>query len=342
MSGVVAVIPTLNEAAHIEGLLDTLLADPVFAKGGARIWVVDGGSTDGMRELVTARAARDSRVQLVDNPGRTQSNACNLAADKAAAEGCDRMVRIDAHAHYPPAFVSGLLATLAAEKVQSVVVPMRTVGGDPVRDAAADLYNSWLGNGGSAHRSGKVRGLVEHGHHACFDIAAYRANGGYDTRFVANEDAEFDRRLTKGGGRIFLENALTIDYIPRGDIGGFWKQMWRNGRFRTWTAAKHGDRLGLRQLLPIGVSLGFLGSLVLGLAWPPLAVPAALYLLLVTALAVLGASRKTPERIGLIIILAVVSHLAFGLGALRGLAELYLINPGLRRELRASLNGASL
>ncbi|MDB5441080.1 MAG: succinoglycan biosynthesis protein ExoA [Caulobacteraceae bacterium] len=330
---VVVVIPTLNEAAHIEGLVRQLLQDAIFTPPGpAAIWVLDGGSGDDTRGLVDAMAERDSRVRLIDNPRRTQSHAVNLAAELAAEAGARRLVRIDAHALYPDSFVSGLLRTLETEGADSVVVPMRTVGGDPLRDAAADLYNSWLGNGGSPHRSGKVRGFVEHGHHAAFRLDAFRGAGGYDTQFVANEDAELDKRLIGSGRRIFLENALPIDYIPRGTLTGFWKQMWRNGRFRVWTSTKHGERLGLRQLLPIGVALGVIGSLVLGLVWPPLALGAALYVLLVTALAIKAAGRLTPGHVGRIVMLAVISHLAFGLGALRGLAEMAA---GARRRFRA-------
>lgn len=320
---VVVVIPTLNEAAHIAALCGELLADPAFATPGlAQIWVMDGGSTDATRSIVETLASADPRVRLIDNPGRNQAKAMNLAADMAARAGATRAVRIDAHARYPAQFLSTLLATLDAEACDSVVVPMRTIGGGKVRDAAADLYNSWLGNGGSPHRSGKVRGLVEHGHHAAFRLAKFREVGGYDPRFIANEDAELDKRIIASGGRIFLENAAVVDYIPRDTVGGFWRQMWRNGRFRMWTAAKHGDRIGLRQLLPVAVSLGVLGSMALGLVWSPLFLPALAYLALVAVLAAKAATRKTPGRIGRITVLAVVSHLAFGLGAIRGMAEM--------------------
>ena len=320
---VVVVIPTLNEAAHIGALCRGLLADPIFAApSSAEIWVLDGGSTDDTRTIVEAHAMRDPRVRLFENPGRTQAHAMNLAAEWAMQDGVIAIIRIDAHAYYPVNYLSTLLATLDAESCDSVVVPMHTIGGDKVRDAAADLYNSWLGNGGSPHRSRKLRGFVDHGHHAAFRLAKFREVGGYDPRFIANEDAELDKRIVASGGRIFLENAAVVDYIPRDTVAGFWNQMGRNGRFRVWTAAKHGDRLGLRQLLPVGVSLGVLGSLALGLVWWPLFAPALAYLALVTVLATRAATQKAPERIGRIVVLAVVSHLAFGLGAIRGMLEM--------------------
>ncbi len=328
-------IPTLNEARHIGALIAQVQADPAFASADAKLWVVDGGSTDGTQAIVQDAAAKDDRVGLIENPGRTQSHAMNLAAERAAQFGARYLVRLDAHAHYPDGFVSGLIATLEGEGVESVVVPMRTIGGDAYRDAASDLYNSWLGNGGSAHRSAAYRGLVEHGHHAAFLLSAFERNGGYDVRFRANEDAEFDKRLTRSGGRIFLENRLTIDYIPRGSLEGSAKQMWGYGRFRIWTAAKHGDPLGKRQLMPIGVSLGFLGSLAMGLLWWPMVLPALAYLVLVLVLSAKAATQKTPSRIVRIASQAIVSHVSYGLGALRGFAELYLLEPGKRRTLRA-------
>ena len=82
--GCVVVVPTLNEAAHIDGLIEGLLADAALKKG-AKVWIVDGGSTDGTREIVNRWSARDSRVELVDNPARTQANACNLAARRATS-----------------------------------------------------------------------------------------------------------------------------------------------------------------------------------------------------------------------------------------------------------------
>jgi succinoglycan biosynthesis protein ExoA len=318
----IVAIPTLNEAQHIEAAIKSLRRD----RDGARrfeLWVVDGGSDDGTIGIVERLSQSQGGVRLLRNPERTQASATNLAAREAARlGGIVYLVRADAHAGYPSGWTAQLIETAQTEGADSVVVPMRTSGGGQMRDASADLFNSWLGHGGSPHRTGRMRGFVEHGHHALFRLDAFLEAGGYDPLFLANEDAELDVRLRKLGRRIFLENRATIDYVPRDSLGGVYRQFYRNGKFRLRTSLKHGAPLGPRQLAPIGLSVMLIGSSVLGaLAHPLFFAPAALYALIVFASAGLVASRKTPMRIWLIAVTAMAAHLAFGLGALSTLAS---------------------
>ncbi|TIP34006.1 MAG: glycosyltransferase, partial [Mesorhizobium sp.] len=63
---ILIVIPCLNEAAHIDGLLDQLR--PAAARLGGRIVVADGGSSDGTQAIVEKIVAKDPRVILLANP----------------------------------------------------------------------------------------------------------------------------------------------------------------------------------------------------------------------------------------------------------------------------------
>jgi succinoglycan biosynthesis protein ExoA len=269
-----AVIPCLDEAAHIEGLIRHLLDDPDWRD--PLVVVVDGGSSDGTAQIVGELAAKDRRVRLLDNPRRLQASAVNLAAARYG-RGRRYMVRVDAHAGYPEAYVSRLVAEARRTGAASVVVAMDTVGEGGFQSAAAAAQNSVLGVGGSAHRMGRASGWVDHGHHALFDLENFFGVGGYDESFRANEDAEYDVRLVRDGGRVWLSEAVRVTYYPRSTALGLFDQYLNYGQGRARTLLRHRIRPKLRQLLPAAV---FPAAVLapLGLLAPAMALPAAAWL----------------------------------------------------------------
>ena len=316
---VVIVIPTLNEAAHLGAVLDGLLADGVTAP----IWIVDGGSTDATRTIAASYAAAIPGVALIDNPARAQAAAVNLAARRATAAGARVMIRMDAHARYPAGFVAALLDRLEATGADSVAVPLIARGVAGWQAAAAALQRGWLGHGGATHRRRTAGGWVDHGHHAAVRLDRFLALGGYDTRFAANEDAEFDLRLTAGNGRIWLAGDLPVTYLPRTSPAALARQMARNGRWRMETLLRHRRRPALRQALPMAAAMS-LPLAALAPVWPLLALPAASYLGAVATLSATSAGLRLAPAVAL---LAILSHLAFGGAALARLAAAL---PGLR------------
>ncbi|MGO4836036.1 glycosyltransferase family 2 protein, partial [Rhizobiaceae sp. 2RAB30] len=199
---VLIVVPCLNEAAHIGGLLDQFA--PAAERIDAKIVVADGGSTDGTRRIVEGKAAGNARIVPLDNPKRIQSAAVNLAVERHG-EGCEYLIRVDAHGAYPDDYCDRLVEEAVRTGADSVVVGMATKGFGFFQRAVAAAQNSRLGNGGSPHRHGASDGAwTDHGHHALMRVDAFRAVGGYDESFTHNEDAELDYRLRKSGFRIWL------------------------------------------------------------------------------------------------------------------------------------------
>ncbi|HST82480.1 MAG TPA: glycosyltransferase family 2 protein [Kineosporiaceae bacterium] len=255
-----AVIPCLNEEAHIEGVVRQLLADADAAPDGPdlRVVVVDGRSTDATVSIVSALAAADRRVLLLENPDRIQSSAVNRAV-AAFGDGGEYFVRIDAHAGYPPGFCGILLDEAIATGADSVVVSMRTAGHGTFQLAAAAAQNSPLGNGGSAHRNAtqdpNASGTwVDHGHHALIRVAAFRAVGGYDETFTHNEDAELDVRLGAAGFKIWMTARTWCDYYPRETPGALLRQYLNYGAGRARNVVKHRTVPKVRQMVPLMVA----------------------------------------------------------------------------------------
>src|SRR6185312_8674509 len=69
-------VPVLDEARHLERALGTAAAQQL--DGGLEILVIDGGSTDGSRDLVARMALDDPRIHLLDNPAGRTPNALNI------------------------------------------------------------------------------------------------------------------------------------------------------------------------------------------------------------------------------------------------------------------------
>ncbi len=241
---VLIVIPALNEAAHIGGVLDFAVAFAERADG--LVVVADGGSTDRTRDIVQARAAGHRRVRLLDNPARLQAAGVNLAVAHHG-DGVEWLLRLDAHSAYPADYGDVLLAEAQRTGADSVVVSMYAWGLNFLQRVIARAQNSRLGNGGSAHRRAGDGAWVDHGHHALMRIAAFRGAGGYDEGFSHNEDAEFDRRLTAAGRRIWLTGQTRLTYFPRARLGPLVRQYYNFGRGRAKNLLKHKARPGARQ-----------------------------------------------------------------------------------------------
>lgn len=266
------VIPVLNEERFIIPLLESLgcLGGKKCLRYPHEIIVVDGGSTD--RTLaILEELGEEAGIRTVNNPARIQSAGINLASQIVDPKA-KYMVRIDAHAIYEPEFVENVVRALVATGAASVVVPLITRPHDPRGSfvwAVTAAQRSKLGNGGAAHRlESSPAQWVDHGHHAGFDLDFFRAAGGYDPSFVTNEDAEYDVRVAKAGGRIWLEPKAKVWYSPRETARTLARQYYLYGVGRASTVIKHRLTPKPRQMFPVAAFLANLGGLIGGIVNP--------------------------------------------------------------------------
>lgn len=313
---VLVVVPTLDEAAHIEGVL-TQLRRQAPAHVALRYVVCDGGSTDGTQAIVRRLAADGPELHLLHNPRRLQAAAINLAVARHGAE-CQALIRCDAHASYPEDFIGRLLESLVQHDADAVVVPMDSQGETCLQRAVAWVSDSIVGSGGSAHRGGRRSGFVDHGHHAAFRLDSFVRAGGYDESFTHNEDAEFDCRQRALGARIYLDADIRVTYAPRATLGALWRQYRAYGKGRSRTMRRHPQSWRARQLaVPTHVVLCGL-AFASAPRWPlALAYPAA-YLFALAASSLVLALRHRSWCGLLAGPAALVMHFAWGLGLIGG------------------------
>ena len=316
---VLIVIPALNEAAHIESCLESLISPEL---NGVEVILADGGSSDETVALAKRFDGRCARVRIVENPDRIQSAGVDRAVAEAARPGHRVMVRCDAHAVYPAHYVRDVVAALEVRGAASVVVAMDSAGRTGFARAAAWIVDTPLGSGGAAHRAGRKSGWVDHGHHAAFDLDWFRRIGGYDRTFAQNEDAEYDARLRRAGGRIWLEAGPRLTYWMRDRPSALARQYWGYGRGRARTLLKHRMRPRARQLIPVVHLLAQGICAVLAVVVTPWALVGPLaYLALLAGVSVLGVRRLGREGLWAGVALGIM-HTAWAAGmlwqALRG------------------------
>src|SRR2546430_5172032 len=99
------VVPCRNEAEYIRPLLDSILAND-YPRDRLEVLVVDGLSDDGTRAVLTDYARRYPMIHVLDNPNRTTPHALNRGITRARGA---IIMRMDAHAHYPPNYVADLV-----------------------------------------------------------------------------------------------------------------------------------------------------------------------------------------------------------------------------------------
>jgi dolichol-phosphate mannosyltransferase len=106
---VLVIVPTYNEAANLDPLLDRLAA----AVATADVLVVDDGSPDGTGALADRRAAADPRVHVLHRPAKQGLGAAYLAGFAwGLAGGFDVLVEMDADGSHQPEQLPRLLQAL--------------------------------------------------------------------------------------------------------------------------------------------------------------------------------------------------------------------------------------
>jgi succinoglycan biosynthesis protein ExoA len=242
------IVPARNEAAHISSCVRSIVVQDV--PGGLEVIVADGRSTD-----ATAELARSAGALVVDNP--RQITPAGLNAALAAARG-EIVVRFDGHAVMPPGYVAACVRALEEEAgALSVGGWIRVDGGSPWGRALGAALGSRLGTGNPRPRRqpppGEGRVDVDGFAFGAWRADVLRRHGGWDERFLRNQDFELSHRLRRAGGRVVFDPAIWSTYRPRESFGRIARQYWDYGRFKALTFVSAPQSIRPRQLAPIAL-----------------------------------------------------------------------------------------
>jgi GT2 family glycosyltransferase len=326
-------VPVLDEARWLEQTAAAALAQTV--EGGIEVLFIDGGSTDGSRELLARLAADDERIRVLDNPERVIPVALNRGL--RAARGT-YVARMDAHTIYPRDYVEHGIARLRRGDVEWVTGPaVPDASGGFARCVVAALGSS-LGQGGSSKWSqggGPAEIELDTGVFAgVWPRATLERLGGWHPDFHVNEDAEMAARVLDAGGRIVCLASMAARYAPRDSPRGLWRQYWRFGRYRAMTARRHPVSLRRAHIASAALTTTFAAALVPA---GPVRITARAATAASTVAIGVAAARAAPTRsardIGGVALALATMHLSWGAGFIYGCARGGPPIGGLRRLL---------
>lgn len=261
------VIPCLQERTYIEAAVRAA-ATQRYPRDRIEIFVVDGGSDDGTREIVKELAEEDPRIVLLDNRAQLQAAGLNLGIRRARG---DVIVRMDAHAEYDAGYVSAAVTALARTGALVVGGAMRPRSHTRFQRALCAALSSPLGAGGSPCRDPEREGFVESVWCGAFRRETFELVGLFDEEARTNEDAELCQRILERGGRVYQSRAVLGHYYPRGSMGALLRQYFRYGLGRARTYRKRGRLPSIRPMLPFATVAMAFALLLIVLVFPSFA-----------------------------------------------------------------------
>ena len=317
------VMPVRNEARYIARSLAAVLGQD-YPRERLEVLLVDGLSGDETRRIASEFAARDNRLTVLDNPAQIVPTALNRAIRAAHGE---IIIRVDGHAVIAPDYIRRCVQALAEVDAECAGGAWRTVGETWVARGIALAQSSPFGVGDARFRTGGAAQFVDTVPFGAYRRRVFERIGLFDEELVRNQDDEFNLRLTRSGGKIWMDPAIRCDYYARGTLRGLWKQYFEYGLWKARVIRKHGRPAALRHLVPALFVLALVNSVIASL-WLQSPVPCLVLVALYAGASLLATAAASARRGWTLAPMLppayAAMHFGYGIGFLAGVLRFWL------------------
>ena len=298
MSKLISIIlPCRNEEKYIEKCIQSLINNQ-STDFQLEILIIDGMSTDKTVEIINEYVRQFPFIKLLQNPEKTIPYAMNLGIAQTQGE---IIVRVDAHAFYPENYVSSLASNLIDLDADNVGAVCKTdvLTKNKKTSAIVEVLSNRFGVGNSLFRVGTSRiTKVDTVPFGCYKKSTFTKFGLYDTRLTRNQDLELNKRIIRGGGKIYLIPNIECIYYARETFSAIAKNNYSNGIWNMatikWT--KKLSSLSLRHFIPLIFLLSLMLPCLLSILYMPflwiVLCSLSLYLCFLTVMCIHLAIRK--------------------------------------------------
>ncbi len=315
------VVPCYNEKKYIEKCILSIL-DQSIPQVQTEIFVIDGMSNDGTREILFRLQKEFNRFQVIDNIKRKTPFARNLGVKASTGKF---IAILDAHTEYDKNYLANSLKLFEEHPdISCAGGPIESVGKNNFGKATALAMSHPLGVGNAKHRFPDYEGYAEG---ACFPVfkkEVFDKLGTFDEELVRNQDDEFNLRMKKNGMKVYLSPKAKATYFVRDTPAKLFKQYFDYGYWRMAVIKKHKLPMSFRQLVPvlfimiIFLSL-FLSPFIKVNFMATIFIIPAIYTLTLSAASV-PIIIKNGAKVGMLFpVAAVILHFSYAFGFLKGI-----------------------
>jgi glycosyltransferase involved in cell wall biosynthesis len=257
------IVPCRNEERYIENCIKSIQAFKLPNNSEIEVLVIDGNSTDNTRKIIKKLMEIDSKILLINNPNIFQSFAMNIGINKAKG---DWIMRLDAHTIYGKNYLLDLYKI-------AIEVKSDNCGGQIITNPGADNYGASLvqaisthpfGVGNSGFRTELDQGDVDTVPFGFFKKSLFNKIGLFDERLIRAQDYEFNRRIIKSGGKVWMVPSIKTQYYNQPSLLAFYKkQIFKEAPYNVfmWYLAPY--TFAYRHAVTGVFCLGFIGGIIL-------------------------------------------------------------------------------
>jgi cellulose synthase/poly-beta-1,6-N-acetylglucosamine synthase-like glycosyltransferase len=325
------VIPCLNESAYIKACVRSVLMQ-AYPKEKLKVWVVDGMSNDGTKEILNSMLKEESRLEVLENPERVTPVSLNLGIHAGTAEV---VIILGAHAELEADFVVKNVQALSEHPDAGCAGGMiLNLFENKEAEIISAAMASPFGVGNARFRTGGEAGYVD-----TVAFGAYRRSvldeiGLFDEGLVRNQDDELNYRLTKNGHKIWFDPEIRSRYYVRGSYKKVFSQYRQYGYWKVFVNVKHKNITTWRQLIPFLWVCFLIGGGVLSVVFPvfKLAWLAGVLFYGVVGVVMAVKASKAVVDFPSVMYAFILLHLAYGIGYAEGVWEFALLGRKPKRK----------
>lgn len=321
------VVPCRNESKYIAECIDAIFKCELPNDTELNVFIVDGMSDDGTRQIVLDLKKNYPFLHLIDNINQLTPFAFNLGI---FAGGKVDYVQIVGARH----ILSNNYILNSIQKIESdpsvwcvggkIINEFINNTGQVISKAMSTSFGMGLGNFRTLNKSGFTDTVTS----PMYPYWVFDKIGFFDEELIRNQDDDFNYRIKQAGGKIFFDNELSLKYYVRGSYKALSRQFFQYGYWKVFVNKKHKAVTTLRQLVPpffvLYICLWLISLFGGKFIFMISSIPLIGYLFLNLYFSLKASDQKV--KWFAIFKTYLILHCFYGLGYLKGVLDFFLLN----------------